>query len=110
VSTRIYKYLLVVYAAILTFGSLQPVRPMGVHSNILLHRLLHLAAFGFLAWLATSAFPGHRALIWAALGCIVFGGVLEFLEASESHMPIEWNDVYDDAIGIVMTAVLRRTR
>ena len=83
---------------------------MGVHSNELLHRPLHFAAFGFLAWLAMSAFPGHRALIWVILSCIVFGGVLEFLEASESHMPVEWNDVYDDAIGIVMTAVLRRTR
>jgi hypothetical protein len=82
---------------------------MGVHSNELLHRLLHFAAFGFLAWLAMSAFPGHRFLTWVMLSCILFGGLLEFLEASEAHMPIEWNDIYDDAIGIVMTAALRRS-
>jgi len=110
VSTRISKYVLIVYATMLTVGSLQRSRPAGIHSNELLHRLLHFAAFGLLGWLAMSAFPGHRALIWAIISCILFGGVLEFLEAWESNIPIEWRDVSDDAIAIVTTAVLRRTR
>jgi hypothetical protein len=83
---------------------------MGVHSNELLHRLLHLVAFGCLAWLAMAAFPGHRSLILVIPSCILFGGMLELLQTSGSHMPMEWNDVYDDAIGIVMTAAFRRPR
>ena len=105
ISQRAYRYAVILYAAVLAAGSLQPMRPAGFHHSQG-HGLLHLVCFAGLALLANRAFPGRRSLPWIAPASIVFGATLEWLQTFGSHDPMEWIDVRDDAVGVAVGTVV----
>jgi hypothetical protein len=90
-----------IWAAALLIGSLQPSRPASIHFG-LAHHIVHLLAFGVLAFLATAGFgnPGRFSLSPAAAS-LLLGFAIEFIQHWQNRAPIEWHDVRDDAIGIL---------
>lgn len=99
-----YKYAVILYAAVLAAGSLQPMRPAGFHDSQG-HGLLHFVCFGALALLANRAFPGRLSLAWIAPVSVLFGLTLEALQALGAHDLMEWCDVRDDAVGVGLASI-----
>jgi hypothetical protein len=101
-----YRTGALIWATALLILSLQPMRPGNIHFG-LLHRLAHFLCFGALAFLGTRGFlrPG-RISLWPASECFIFGLAIEFLQHCQNRMSIEWNDVRDDALGILAFTVL----
>jgi hypothetical protein len=85
-------------------------RPGNFHFSPL-HPIAHFLGFGALALLATVGFgsPG-RFSYWPAIATVLLGFSIEFLQHAQSRMPIEWNDVRDDAAGILVFTALCYTR
>jgi hypothetical protein len=96
-----YRTAALIWAAILLIGSLQPERPGHIHFGIP-HHIIHLVGFGALAFLATGGFgrPGRTSLFPAAAS-FLFGLGIELLQHLQNRAPMEWNDVRDDAVGIL---------
>ena len=94
-----------IYVAVLTVGSLQPLRPSGLHDSVF-HQPLHSVCFGVLVLLARGAFPERRSLRRIVSASIFLGATLEFLQHWEFHETIEWSDIGDDAIGAAVTGLL----
>jgi hypothetical protein len=104
-SQQSYRYAVMIYVAALTAGSLQPLRPPGLHDSVV-HQLLHFVCFGVLVLLARGAFPGRRSLVWIVSAAIFLGATLEFLQHWEFQEGIEWPDIGDDAMGAALSALL----
>lgn len=103
------RYAVMIYVVALTVGSLQPLRPSGLHESET-HRLLHFLCFGVLVLLMRSAFPGRRSLVWIVPASILLGVTLELLQHWEFHEAIEWGDIRDDAIGAALFGLLSSFR
>ena len=106
-SQQSYKYAVMIYVAALTVGSLQPLRPSGLHDSGA-HQPLHFVCFAVLVLLARKAFPGQRSLVWIVFAAICVGATLEFLEHWEFQEAIEWRDIGDDAVGAAVSGLLCR--
>ena len=104
-SRQIYRYALAIYTLALIVGSLQPLRPGGLHDSGL-HPLLHVASFGLLVLLARTAFPGRGSLVWIVPACILLGATLEFAQHLEYREATEWGDIGEDAIGAAVAGLL----
>jgi hypothetical protein len=104
-----YRIATLSWAGALLFGSLQPIRPGNIHFG-LLHHIAHFLGFGMLAFLAVVGFgnPGWTVLRPAA-GAFLFGFAIEFLQHWQNRMPVEWYDVRDDAVGILVFTALCHT-
>ncbi len=86
-----------IWVLVLLAISLQPARPAPVHN---LHREFHLLAFGITALLIRRK-PWQSVLLTIALGVII-----EFLQHLIYHLPLEWWDIRDDAIGAIFAITL----
>jgi len=101
-----YRAVAIAWGIALLIGSLQPIRPLGIHFGFV-HHTAHLLCFGALAFFAAAGFgnPG-RISLWPATGSFTLCFAIEFLQHLENHMPIEWHDLGDDAIGILAFSLL----
>jgi hypothetical protein len=101
-----YRIATLIWAAALLIASLQPRRPPHFHFS-LAHHIAHFLGFGALAFLATVGFgKPTRISLWPAAAAFLFGFAIEFLQHLENRGPIEWHDVRDNAIGIVVLTLL----
>jgi VanZ family protein len=60
----------------------------------------HALAFGVLAALGVQTYPKRLALVLA--GSILYGGLIELLQALTSYRFAEWEDVAADAVGVLI--------
>ncbi len=103
---RTYRRAVLLWAAALLIGSLQPIRPVHIHFG-LVHHLVHFLGFGVLAFLATAGFGNpFRFSWWPAAASFLFGLTIEILQHWQYRIPLEWRDVRDNAIGIVTFAAI----
>jgi hypothetical protein len=65
-------------------------------------RLTHVLYFGILTLLANALRSRHRWWIWTALACWLFGVGLEVLQHLIYRTALEWGDIRDDGIGVVL--------
>lgn len=98
--TRPSVILLTLWSAALAFASLQPRRPDWTHASGS-HRISHIVCFGVLTVLAARAFS-RRFFTFALPGCILFGAALELAQRSIFHISLEWSDIRDDTIGVLL--------
>lgn len=84
---------------LLIVGSLQPARPGPVHG---LHRELHWLAFAVAAWLLFALSRSRRQAIGSALAVFGLGLGLEFLQHLIYRNPLEWWDVRDDTLAVLV--------
>ena len=104
----IYRCAAILWATALLIGSLQPNRPAHIHFGVA-HQALHWLGFGLLAYLATAGF-GKLGRTWLgpAAAAFLLGFTIELLQHRQYRIPIEWCDVRDDAIGILVVAAICR--
>ena len=84
------------------FVSLQSHRPPQTPA---LHRLFHFAVFAATAVILRTSIAGRRPLLRATLVAVTVGVALELLQ-TQMRYPIEWWDVRDDAIGVLIGAIV----
>jgi hypothetical protein len=96
----------IIWAVALLAGSLQPRRPANFHSSPA-HQVAHFLGFGLLALLAAVSFGKPGAIgVWPVLSPLFLGVAIEFLEHWKNEMPVEWYDVREDAVGILVFAAI----
>jgi len=88
-----------VWLLVLIVGSLQPARPGVV---VGLHREIHWLAFAGAAFLLFSLSLNRRQQIHCATALFLLGLSLEFLQHQIYRNPMEWRDVRDDALAILI--------
>ena len=88
--------------ALIVWGELTP-HPPDVLSGTS-DKLLHFTAYFVLAALAALALRTRRAVLFAVLGLVAFGGVLEILQ-SFTGRDAEWLDEAANALGVVLGAL-----
>ena|SRR5215831_866261 len=99
---KVYRWTLWIYVALLTIGSLQRVRPGGVHGGFI-HFPGHIVCFAVLFLLSRAAFADHR---WEGfLACVFLGLTLETLQHIEYHITMEWLDVWADTLGVLIACI-----
>ena len=93
------------WIALLIVGSLQPARPGVVTGH---HHVIHWLAFagGALLLFLLSRTRGQEIL--RALGIFFLGVSLEVLQHLIYRNPLEWRDVADDALAILLAFALYR--
>jgi hypothetical protein len=101
-----YQTATIIWALALLAGSLQPRRPANFHYTPS-HQAAHFLGFGLLALLAAGSFekPGAIA-VWPVMLPLFLGVAIEFLQHWKNRMPVEWDDVREDAMGILVFAAL----
>src|ERR1700722_8150418 len=100
-----YRTATFIGAAALVIGSLQPRQPANLHFSTA-HHVAHLLGFGALAFLAIVGFSGPSyASFWPAAASFLLGFAIEFLQHLQNRKPVEWHDVRDDGIGILLFTV-----
>ena len=60
----------------------------------------HLLAFTVMTWLGCKAFP-HR-LVYAMLGLLAYGALIEILQSFTPNRSAEWLDLFSDCLGILI--------
>jgi len=84
---------------LVAWGELTPSPPS--FTAMVWDKILHFIAYFGLAGMATVALDARRRAVWAVLGLIVLGGVLEILQGFTGRDP----DIYDEianTIGAVL--------
>jgi hypothetical protein len=94
-----------IWLSLLTVGSLQPARPGPVK---LLHRPVHYVAFGGAALLLLPLSRTRRREILGALAIFLLGFSLEIIQYLINRNYLEWRDVGDDGLAILLAFVLYR--
>jgi hypothetical protein len=99
--TRPSVILFAIWCAIIAFASLQPRRPDWTHASGG-HRISHIVCFGILTAFAALAFSRRRLFTIAVPGCILFGAALELAQRFIFSISLEWSDIRDDTIGVLL--------
>ena len=105
VSRAVLRVVAKIWLAILIVGSLQPARP-GVVSG--LHRGIHWLAFAGAALLLFSLSRTRRQEILGAFTIFLLGFSLELLQHLIYRNHLEWRDVADDGLAILLAFALYR--
>ena len=95
--TRILQMWIFLFAA----GSLQPFRPKGLHAAGP-HRALHIGVFAGTALVLVALSEGRRQKLGRAFALAGLGLFLEFAQHIFYRNPMEWWDVRDDTLAIVL--------
>ena len=93
------------WIALLIVGSLQPARPGVVTGH---HRGLHWVAFAGGALLLFLLSPTRRQQILRAFAIFFLGVSLEVLQHLIYRNPLEWRDIADDGVAILLAFALYR--
>jgi VanZ family protein len=87
--------------AVVTWGELTPSPP---HLEVYVwDKLLHFTAYFGLAGLAALSLKSRRALLYAVLGLIAFGGALEVVQGMTGR-DAEWLDEAANTLGAILGA------
>jgi hypothetical protein len=84
-------------------GSLQPRRPGSIAG---LHREIHWVAFAGAAFFLLLSTRSRLQAIHRALGTLLLGLALEYVQHLIYHKAMEWLDVGDDALAILAALAL----
>ena len=93
------------WIALLIIGSLQPARP-GLVTGV--HREIHWLAFAGGALLLFLLSSTRRQQILRAFAIFFLGLSLEFLQHLIYRNPLEWRDIADDGVAILVAFALYR--
>jgi hypothetical protein len=105
VSRGVLRIVAKVWLALLIVGSLQPARPGIVTA---LHREIHGLAFVGAALLLFSLSRTRRQEILGAFTIFLLGFSLEFLQHLIYRNYLEWRDIADDGLAILLAFALYR--
>jgi hypothetical protein len=105
VSRTVVRIVAKVWLALLIVGSLQPARP-GIVAG--LHREIHWLAFAGAALLLFSLSRTRREEILGAFTVFLLGFSLELLEHLIYRNHLEWRDIADDGLAILLAFALYR--
>jgi hypothetical protein len=105
VSRAVLRIVAGVWLALLIVGSLQPARP-GIVTG--LHREIHWLAFAGAALLLFSLSRTRRQRILGALTIFLLGFSLELLQHLIYRNRLEWRDIADDGLAILLAFALYR--
>jgi hypothetical protein len=86
--------------AVILLSFIPPADKQALHTRGRFHSLGHLLIFSLLAFLAIRASPSIRAQKLVCIGLMAFGFGLELAEHLVFLAPLEWKDVFVDAVGI----------
>jgi VanZ family protein len=92
------------WAFLLTVGSMQPARVRPLSQGHDLHAVFHVFAFGTLGALAMLA-SSRWSRTLRIVCCLALGLLIEVVQAYAYPEAIEWQDVRDDTIGVVLFSV-----
>ena len=102
---RLPPWILGFWVAFLIVGSLQPHRIRVLSQGHHGHAILHVLAFGVLGSLAMlTSLRRHRSLVFA--GCLALGFLIELAQSHLYPNAIEWRDVRDDTVGVLLFSAL----
>jgi|HubBroStandDraft_6_1064221.scaffolds.fasta_scaffold287357_1 hypothetical protein len=101
--SRIIFRITTAWLLLLIAGFLQPARPGPVLG---LHREIHWLAFGGATFLLLLLSQNRRQEIRSAIGAFLLGLSLEFMQHFIYRNPMEWRDVRDDAVAILVAFAL----
>jgi hypothetical protein len=93
------------WIALLIVGSLQPARP-GLVTGV--HREIHRLAFAGGALLLFLMSSSRRQELLSALAIFFLGLFLEVLQHLIYRNPLEWRDVADDGVAVLLAFALYR--
>jgi hypothetical protein len=102
---RILICLAAVWIVALIAGSLQPARP---GSTLGLHREIHWLAFGGLALFVLTISRNLRQEIACVAAACLLGLSLEFLQHLIYRNAMEWRDVRDDTLAVLIAFAIYR--
>jgi len=105
ISPTALRFAVWVWLAFLIAGSVQPVRPDFVKTN---HRLTHYVAFAGAAVLLLWVSPSRRQEILRAGFAFLLGLSLELAQHLLYRNPVEWRDIVDDALAVLLVFTLHR--
>jgi hypothetical protein len=105
VTRRVLWWVLAIWSAGLLVGSLGPFHRASLHLGSF-HRLLHGLGFGVLLLLTRIAFPRRAFFVWQVLACVCLGVFIELLQTFVFGNNFEWEDIRDDAFGIMVFTAL----
>lgn len=105
VSRGVLRVLVSVWLALLIAGSLQPARPSIV---IGVHREIHWVAFAGAAFLLFSLSRSRRQEILRAGSIFFLGLSLEVVQHLANRNRMEWRDIADNALAILVALALYR--
>lgn len=100
---RAFQLLLAVALAFVTWQALSPAPPLAPQVS---DKLLHVGAFVALAWLADFGWPDAEYWLWKAVPLLAYGAGLELLQSGIAARAAEWGDLFADAAGLVLYALL----
>ena len=93
------------WTVVLVVGSLQPHRVTAFSQGHHMHGAVHVLLFGVLGSLAMLS-TARRHRVAAIVACIGLGLAIEITQSFFDRDGIEWYDVRDDAMGVVLFAAL----
>src|ERR1035438_10362199 len=102
---RVLRIVTTLWIALLIVGSLQPARPGVVTGH---HRVIHWVAFAGGALLLFLLSPTRRQQILRACAIFFLGVSLEVLQHLIYRNPLEWRDIADDGVAILLAFALYR--
>lgn len=76
-------------------------RRVALHTRGDLHPFVHLALFGFIAWLSAWTTRSPKKRVWFCLGVALLGCATEYTEHALYGNVLEWTDIVLDAMGAV---------
>ena len=89
------------WTLLLVIGSLQPHRLRMLSYGHVLHQVVHVLAFGLLGSLVILA-TSRRFRLWGVVACAALGLLIEYVQSYLYGAPLEWRDVWEDAVGVVV--------
>lgn len=102
---RIIRRITQAWLLLLIVGSLQPARPGPV---VGLHREIHWLAFAGATFLLLVLSRNRRQEIRSVIAACLLGLSLEYLQHLIYRNPMEWRDVRDDTLAVLVAFVLYR--
>jgi len=105
VSRAVLRTIAWVWIALLIAGSLQPARPGLVKG---LHREIHWVGFAGAALLLFSLSKTRRREILGACAVLILGVLLEVLQRLIYRNHLEWRDIGDDGLAVLLAFALYR--
>jgi VanZ family protein len=88
------------------YASLAPVSRIAIFSGC--DKAMHILAYICLYLLAWRAFPGTSLRWQIAVGLLLFGGLLEYLQSLTGYRFMEWADLLANLVGIGLGSLLAR--
>jgi hypothetical protein len=101
----VFRIAALLWILLLTVGSLQPARPRVVKR---VHREIHWVGFAGAAVLLFCQSRTRREEIVAAAATVLLGVSLEFLQHVIYRGSMEWRDIGDDGLAVLLAFALYR--